>query len=113
LPAKSSQRFYPIADLGLTLGGALIVRHQGKEIEFDWSKDSQSIQWGAFYSDCEHEVLPVTSGYRLTLAYNLYYKKLENQIPQCVNGISASLPLYHELSNALKSKEFLPNGISL
>lgn len=26
-----------------------------------------------FYSDCEYEVLEVTQGYRLTLAYKLYY----------------------------------------
>lgn len=29
--------------------------------------------YAAFYADCEHEVLPVTSGYRLTLVYNLVH----------------------------------------
>jgi hypothetical protein len=26
----------------------------------------------AFYADCRHEVLPVKSGYRITLTYNLH-----------------------------------------
>jgi hypothetical protein len=30
-----------------------------------------AMQWAAFYSDSEHEVLPVTDGYRITLTYNL------------------------------------------
>jgi hypothetical protein len=32
----------------------------------------QSIQWAAFYSDCEHEVKEVKTGHRITLAYRLY-----------------------------------------
>ena len=27
--------------------------------------------FAAFYADCVHEVLPITSGYRLALVYNL------------------------------------------
>lgn len=55
-------------------GGQLAVRHQGREQVFDWSgeKGSNKIQWAAFFSDCEHEVLEVTSGHRVTLTYNLY-----------------------------------------
>ncbi|KAI0334271.1 hypothetical protein GY45DRAFT_1359215 [Cubamyces sp. BRFM 1775] len=32
-----------------------------------------SIAYVAFFSDIEHEVMPVLSGYRVTLTYNLYY----------------------------------------
>lgn len=55
-------------------GGDLIVRHQGKTHTFDWAKRSKEpvAQWAAFYSDCEHEVLEVTGGHRVTLTYNLY-----------------------------------------
>lgn len=58
-------------------GGQLKVRHEGEEMTFDWStsrdnRDHASIRWAAFYSDCEHEVLEVTSGHRITLTYNLY-----------------------------------------
>ena len=47
-------------------GGALVTRHQGRQVTFDWSS-STATQWAAFYSDVEHEVLPVTSGHRITL----------------------------------------------
>ncbi|KAK5989672.1 hypothetical protein PT974_07927 [Cladobotryum mycophilum] len=55
-------------------GGQLAVRHAGKEVSFDWSSDASSaIHWAAFFSDCEHEVLEVTEGHRITLAYNLFW----------------------------------------
>ena len=41
---------------------------------FDFSPlsgDQTRIQWAAFYSDCLHEVLPVTEGYRITVTYNV------------------------------------------
>jgi hypothetical protein len=50
-------------------GGQLRVAHKGVERYFDLGsniEDNSSIQWAAFYSDCEHEVLPVTSGHRIT-----------------------------------------------
>lgn len=59
-------------------GGQLVVRNAGQEVTFDWSMsnrnrfDEPSVNWAAFYSDCEHEVLPVATGYRVTLTYNLY-----------------------------------------
>lgn len=54
-------------------GGQLLISHKKHTSTFDWSDDNpNSIQWTAFYSDCEHEVLPVPSGHRVTLTYNLY-----------------------------------------
>ncbi|KAL2273528.1 hypothetical protein FJTKL_04434 [Diaporthe vaccinii] len=53
-------------------GGQLVARHKGKEMTFDWGNSTQSIQFAAFYSDVEHEVLEVHSGHRVTLTYNLY-----------------------------------------
>ena len=53
------------------------MAHQGQETICDWSaKKGEAIQLAAFYSDCEHEVLEVISGYRITLTYNLYGKCL-------------------------------------
>jgi hypothetical protein len=60
-------------------GGALKIRHGGNE----WSVDSATttaidntnspvISYIAFYSDVEHEVIPVTSGHRVTFTWNLY-----------------------------------------
>ncbi|MBI5163431.1 MAG: 2OG-Fe(II) oxygenase [Magnetospirillum sp.] len=53
-------------------GGALVVRHRGHEARLDMRcSDPSEAAFAAFYADCEHEVLPVTSGCRLTLIYNL------------------------------------------
>ena len=92
-------------------GGELAVRHDGRETKFDWSKNSTTMQWAAFYSDCEHEVLPVTEGYRITLTYNLYYNKHGHQIPASRNWQGSTLPLYHIFSEVLQSKNFMTNGI--
>ena len=55
-------------------GGQLAVRHGGREVVFDWaSRRPDTIQWAAFFSDCEHEVLQVTEGHRVTLTYNLFW----------------------------------------
>ena len=59
-------------------GGALLLRHRGREWIFDSSKalaavDQPTIGYVAFFGDIEHEVAPVTSGHRITLTYNLYF----------------------------------------
>lgn len=53
-------------------GGELLIRHQGREVRLDLRHDEPSeVAYAAFYADCRHEVLPVVSGYRLALVYNL------------------------------------------
>lgn len=53
-------------------GGELVIRHKGHEARLDLRRDEPSeIAWAAFYADCRHEVLPIASGYRLALVYNL------------------------------------------
>ena len=59
-------------------GGALILRHGDKDWTFDSAKEvseqpQPSIGYIAFYSDVEHEVALVKSGFRVTLTYNLYF----------------------------------------
>ena len=49
----------------------------------------RQLQWAAFVGNCEHEVAPVTTGYRCTLTYNLYL--LSKQVDcttssDCTNG---------------------------
>ena len=45
-------------------GGNLSVKHRGKTYEWDWDdKPTDTIQWAAFYSDCEHEVKEVRGGH--------------------------------------------------
>jgi len=50
-------------------GGELMVGHNGERKAYRGSKTALSLV--AFYADCQHEVLRVTSGYRITLTYNL------------------------------------------
>jgi hypothetical protein len=66
-------------------GGQLIVDHHGKKITSDFTKAKSSLNpfkahWTAFYADCEHEVVPLTEGYRLVLVYNLTYVGEANPI---------------------------------
>lgn len=52
-------------------GGRLFIRHDGREIEADFSSEKHAFQHAAFFADCEHEVAPVLSGFRCCLVYNL------------------------------------------
>ena len=59
----------------LHAGGALVVRHREREARLELRcTDPSEDAWAAFYADCVHEVLPVTSGCRLVLVYNLLRK---------------------------------------
>jgi hypothetical protein len=56
--------------------GELVIRHRGREVSLALRCDEPSeTMFAAFYADCLHEVLPVTSGCRLTLVYNLLRKE--------------------------------------
>jgi predicted 2-oxoglutarate/Fe(II)-dependent dioxygenase YbiX len=53
-------------------GGELLMRHKEREVRLDLAGTNlDSAAFAAFYADCVHEVLPVTSGARLALVYNL------------------------------------------
>ncbi len=58
-------------------GGELVVLHEGSrhEIAYTGAASGYELSYAAFYADCEHEVLPVRSGYRLCLVYNLTLAK--------------------------------------
>ena len=93
-------------------GGELVTSHQGRRVTFDWS-NSSNIQWAAFYSDVEHGVLPVTSGYRITITYNLYhqpnvYIHVPFQLPTSIN--IKSNPFYCELLASLRNPHFMRRG---
>jgi hypothetical protein len=63
-------------------GGELIVHHAGKHQVFDFAAESaHSAYFIAFYCDCEHEILPIRSGYRLCLVYNLIWRGSKEQAP--------------------------------
>lgn len=82
---------------------------------FDWSSQAEgkpSIQWAAFYSDCEHEVLPVVLDDRITLTYNLYVSRGVGNLAggQNISIDRTSIPLYKTLQSALWSRSFMPDG---
>lgn len=59
----------------LHAGGELVIRHHGREARLDLRcADVSELAWAAFYADCVHEVLPIASGCRLVLVYNLRRK---------------------------------------
>lgn len=83
LPHKDSEKekgMFGTLVIGLPArhsGGELLVRFDGKEkiISFDTCSDNYEIPYTAFYADCDHEIRPLTSGYRVCLVYNLIQLK--------------------------------------
>jgi hypothetical protein len=70
-------------------GGELLVRHKGKQQSFSNSMSQSNNQqwlkctWVAFFTDCEHEILPLQDGCRIALAFNLYsHGNIPPQIPE-------------------------------
>jgi len=56
-------------------GGCLHVRHLGQDCTVDLTnEDPGLLSYAAFYADCEHEVMPVESGFRVCLVFNLIQK---------------------------------------
>jgi hypothetical protein len=96
-------------------GGHLRVAHKGVERFFDLGSkavNNSAIQWAAFYSDCEHEVLPVISGHRITLTYQLYVSEhvggvLHHHFPTADPTL---YPLYQSVKAMLESPAFMKNG---
>jgi hypothetical protein len=82
---------------------------------FDWStvkkQKADSIRWAAFYSDCEHEVLEVTSGHRITLTYNLYLT-LSPLLSAANKGSldATQLPLYGIVKELVQCADFMKDG---
>ena len=93
-------------------GGQLRVAHQGQERVFDWCQEStNAIQWAAFYSDCEHEVLEVKRGHRITLTYNLYAQERVGALLRQNTAIDTRhFDVYAHVADAIKSADFLPEG---
>jgi len=57
-------------------GGELRIRHAGREVTVDTSAaEFSELSYVAFYADCEHEALPVRSGNRVCLVYNLAQRR--------------------------------------
>jgi hypothetical protein len=72
---------------------------------------AESIEWAAFYSDCEHEVHEVQSGHRVTLTYNLYvHERLGAVLRRHPTTRAESYPLFLKVKELLDDPEFLNCG---
>ena len=89
-------------------GGALVTRYGGQEVVFDWSSLSDDplsvVCWAAFFSNVEHEILPVTSGHHLTLTYNLYTTQ------EMLHSVSPHGPLCDCFQRAISTPHFMRDG---
>ncbi|MET4082637.1 hypothetical protein ABIB40_002597 [Pedobacter sp. UYP30] len=63
-------------------GGELVISFEGATEVAAFAKDSgdYKINYAAFYADCDHEIKPLTSGYRVCLIYNLVQQKATENI---------------------------------
>ncbi|KAK5681696.1 hypothetical protein LTS10_006229 [Elasticomyces elasticus] len=101
-------------------GGELVVRHEKKEVVFDWAMEDShaedaAVKWAAFYGDCEHEVFEVTAGHRITFTYNLHATDgAGNVVGNIPAGLldPTQLPLYGLLKTALETPSFFSNGFT-
>ncbi|VDB89454.1 unnamed protein product [Peniophora sp. CBMAI 1063] len=96
-------------------GGALVFRHQGQEWTFDSASavshdEKPAFSYAAFYSDIEHEVLPVTSGYRVTITYNLYFDEVETASSSTRSSALDMSDLANRLQHLLDDPQFMPQG---
>jgi len=96
-------------------GGELVLRHDGKEHKHDAAHalnseadpDSAIASWITFFSDVEHEVLPVTEGYRVTLTYNLYRSTSPTEAAEVTLEGDDLKPA---IQKALRDPAFFPQG---
>lgn len=70
-------------------GGELLVSFEGITETLSFAKNAGNYQLScaAFYADCEHEVCPVTSGYRVSLVYNLVQAASTKKLTPATIGI--------------------------
>jgi hypothetical protein len=82
-------------------GGTLIVTHDGQTRKIDFGgKDAEfKTYYAAFYADCQHEITPVTAGYRICLVYNLALagKKQQPSAPQSAPAVAKAAELLEQL----------------
>lgn len=100
-------------------GDELDVRHQDIFSTYKWSLNDDEhshdlapgklLRWTAFFSNCEHEILPVTSGTRVTVTYSLYYNNADVDRRRYIN-VGA---FEKQLVSALALPQFYPEGAVL
>lgn len=88
------------------------------------SNSHGAIAWAAMYSDCEHEIKPVTTGHRVTLTYNLFQDPASSSsspgggrsaaaAPEGAASTAHESPFGTELAAALADATWYPKGVTL
>ncbi|KAH7887350.1 hypothetical protein F5I97DRAFT_1859695 [Phlebopus sp. FC_14] len=97
-------------------GGTLMLRHNNEEWDVDFSKmlstspQSPMVAFVSFFSDVEHEVLEVTSGYRVTLTYNIYFTAIEPSHPSVVTPGPQDESFCMAIEDLIRNPDILPGG---
>ncbi len=86
-------------------GGDLIIEFENKSHTINFSDENFDIGYAAFYTDCDHEVVQVTKGYRLNLVYNLIKKNQEDYV-----GIGSLETQIVEIEQLLQSYKKVDKG---
>ena len=61
-------------------GGDLVIEDRGLKCVFKSDElEENTLRWVVFYGDYAHSVKPVTSGYRVTITYNIYIDSADNE----------------------------------
>ena len=94
-------------------GGQFVLRQGEKEWTIDFADKfatatEPSACFVTFFGDIEHEVLPVMSGYRITLTYNLYHKPMHPSTSSIPTPFQ--LKLKRALVDLVNDKSKLPKG---
>jgi hypothetical protein len=89
-------------------GGTLIVDHHGEKKKYPAPKEKNDrLNIVAFYADCQHEVGKVTSGYRITLTYNLKLEAKGVHLPgQRNKKLSDSIQKYFQARSSGEGSEW-------
>jgi hypothetical protein len=110
LPHKDSEKepgMFGTLIIGLPsthTGGELIIRFDGREkiIDFASPANNYKMPYIAFFADCDHEVKPITSGYRVCVVYNLLQSSGTQRL-----GLAQTSSQLKQMAALLKS---LPNS---
>ncbi len=73
-------------------GGELVVRHRDREVVMELGAvEPSELAFAAFYADCSHETLPVRTGHRLSLVYNLCVLPTDTDTPRLAPDYTAEI----------------------
>jgi hypothetical protein len=83
-------------------GGEVVLSFDGKEhsVSFAENCSNDKLPYVAFYADCQHEIKPTTSGYRICLVYNLIDLQVESAIK-----LTSLLPEIDAIENLFQNQE--------